>query len=304
MTVAISVVTPTYDRAATLPRLYESLLAQTMPDFEWVVVDDGSTDGTGDLVRGWQGEAPFSIAYHRQSNEGKHAAVNRGVERARGELCAVMDSDDWYVPQALERMLRHWREIPSDRRGGFANVEGLCADPDGALVGDRFPAPIFDSTTFEIAVVHGVRGDTIGMYRRDVLLDHPFPEDLGWHVTPALVWNRISARYRTRFVDEVWARKEYLAEGLTDRKPELRLRFAGAFALYWREFAAMPRPMPRRERVRAHANYVRYSLWDRVPLADQLRRSPALPLTLATWPLGAGLWLRDRLRARAREARS
>lgn len=298
MSVAISVVTPTYERAATLPRLYESLLAQTMRDFEWVVVDDGSSDETGELVRGWQHEAPFRIVYDWQPNAGKHAAVNRGVAQATGGFCAVMDSDDWYVPAALERMLHHWNAIPADRRAGFANVEGLCADPDGALVGDRFPAEVFDSTTFEIEVVHGVGGDKIGMYRRDVLLEHPFPEDMGWHVTPALVWNRIAARYRSRFVDEVWAYKEYLAEGLTGRETELRLRFAAAQLVYWREFAAMPRPMPVRARVRANANYVRYSLWERVPLREQLRRSPAWALTVATWPLGALLHARDRRRAR------
>jgi hypothetical protein len=127
-----------------------------------------------------------------------------------------------------------------------------------------------------------------------VLLDHPFPEDLGWHITPALVWNRVAARYSSRFANEVWAHKEYLAEGLTGRETELRLRFAAAQLIYWKEFAAMPRPMPLAARVRAHANYVRYSLWEGVSPAGQLRRSPSRPWTVATWPLGALLHLRDR----------
>lgn len=293
----VSVVTATYQRAGTLPRLWASLLAQDAADLEWVIVDDGSTDGTAEVVREWQGDAPFPIKYLWQRNQGKHVAVNRGVEAASGEFCAVMDSDDWYVPGALASMLSHWEAIPTGQRDQFANIEGLCADPEGAVIGDRFPRAVFDSNAFEIHVNHGVAGDKVGMYRRDVLLAHPFPEDLGWHVSPALVWNRIAARYSTRFVDEVWAYKEYLSEGLSARETELRLRFAAAELLYWRELAGMPRPMPMREKLRAHANYVRYSLLERRSLRTQFRLSPDQSLTALAWPVGFLLSRRDRLRA-------
>jgi glycosyltransferase involved in cell wall biosynthesis len=294
----ISVVTPTYQRADTLPRLYESLLAQGFRDFDWIVIDDGSSDGTESLVRGWVDKAPFSIEYVWQENQGKHAAVNRGVERAGGEFCALMDSDDWYAPDALTRMAECWDDIPAARRKEFANVEGLCADPDGEVIGDRFPRSVTDSNAFEIAVVHDVKGDKIGMYRREVLLAHPFPEDLGWHVTPALVWNRIAARWSGRFVNEIWAFKEYLSEGLSGRETELRLRFPEPEVLFWREFAGMPRPMPRTARIRAHANYFRHALLVGMPVRQILAESPAPALTLTVAPLGALLYARDRRRGR------
>ncbi|HYH62974.1 MAG TPA: glycosyltransferase family 2 protein [Solirubrobacterales bacterium] len=294
----MSVVTATYQRAGTLPRLWDSLLAQDAVDLEWVVVDDGSTDGTVELIRAWQEEAPFPVIYEWQRNQGKHAAINRGVEAASGEFCAVMDSDDWYVPGALASMLAHWRAIPAGMQDQFASVEGLSAEPGGELVGDRFPQPTFDSNTFEIDAVHGVQGDTMGMYRRDVLLAHPFPEDLGWHISPALVWNRIAARYSTRFVNEIWAYKEYLPEGLSERDTELRLRYAAAQLLYWREFAAMPRPMPLRAKLRAHANYVRYSLVEKKTLREQFEDSPSRRWTALAWVIGALLLTRDRVRVR------
>lgn len=291
---SVSVVTPTYQRAATLPRLHESLLDQGLPDMEWVIVDDGSSDGTAEIVRRWQRDAPFPIRYLWQRNQGKHAALNRGFEAATGSFCAVMDSDDWYAPRALASMLAHWRSIPIERRQEYANVEGLCAVEGGEVIGGRLPRSVFDSNTFELEVVHGVEGDKIGMYRRDVLLAHPFPEDLGWHVQPALVWNRIAARYSTRFVDEIWAYKEYLEEGLSAHEDELRVRYAAAQLTFWREFAAMPRPMPRRTLLRAHANYVRYSLLEGKPLREQLARSPARRWTIVAWPIGVMLSRRDR----------
>lgn len=294
MSAQVSVVTPTYQRVDTLPRLYESLRAQSFTDFEWVVVDDGSDDGSGELVRGWIGEAPFEIEYHWQPNAGKHAAVNRGVERAGGTYCALMDSDDWYAPTGLERMVATWDSIPVDRRLSFASVEGLCADQHGAIVGDRFPQPRIDSDTFEIETVHGVFGDKIGMHRLEVLREFPFPEDLGWHVTPAVVWNRIAARFSARFVDEVWACKEYLAEGLSGRDTELRLTFPQAQLVYWDEFAAMPRRMRRGARFRANANRARYLLLTGAGARRIVRGSPTPGWALAAAPAGILLYLRDR----------
>jgi glycosyltransferase involved in cell wall biosynthesis len=293
--VTISVLTAAYERAATLPRLYQSLARQSLRDFEWVIVDDGSSDATGELVRSLRAEAEFPIEYVRQENQGKHAAINRAVERARGEFCAIIDSDDWYGPNALRGMLSCWESIPAERRDEYADVEGLRVDPDGALVCDRYPSDVFDSNAFELIALHEVCGDKIGMFRRDVLLEFPFPEDIGWHVTPALVWNRIAARYSTRYVNEVWASTDYRAGGLTDRETELRLRFAASQLTYWREYAEMRRPMRRKSRLRAHANYVRYSLLDRVGLRQLLGASPdALWTALALAP-GLFLHLRDRL---------
>lgn len=292
----ISVITATYQRAGTLPRLYESLKKQTMRNFEWVVVDDGSTDGTAEVIRPWLEDGDVPIDYSHQENQGKHAAVNRAVEGSRGEFCAMIDSDDWYAPEALERMLNRWESIPPQRRGEFADVEGLRTDEKGELICDVYPTDVFDTDAFELEALHGVEGDKIGMYRRDVLLEFPFPEDLGWHVTPALVWNRIAARYGTRCVNEIWAYTDYRPGGLTDRETELRLRFPQAQLLYWSEFATMPKRMRRKARLRAHANCVRYSLLTGIGLGRQLAESPDRKWTAAAILPGLLLYRRDRRR--------
>lgn len=296
MSKRVSVLTPTYQRAHTLPRLYASLKAQTFTDFEWLVIDDGSDDGTEALVRGWIEEGGLEIDYFWQPNGGKHVAVNSGVERAGGEYCALMDSDDWYAPNALERMIATWESIPAERRQGFASVEGLCADQHGGLIGGHLPAPELDSDTFEIEAHLGFFGDKIGMHRRAVLREYPFPDDLGWHVTPAVVWNRIAARFQSRFVNEIWAYKEYLDEGLSARDTELRLRFPEAQLIYWDEFAAMPRRMKPMARYRANANRIRYLLLSGGGAAEILGGSRTRAWALMAVPAGAILYLGDRRR--------
>jgi glycosyltransferase involved in cell wall biosynthesis len=296
--VTVSVVTSTYQREGTLPRLYESLRRQSFRDFEWVVVDDGSSDGSGELIHRWAGEAEFPIVYHWQENRGMGIGRNRAIERASGEYCALIDSDDWYLPHALERMVATWEGIPAERRAGFANVEGLRVDAEGELVLDRYPADVFDSNYFELRALHGVEGDSIGMYRREVLSAHPFPEDLGWHVTPAITWNRIASRYETRFVNEIWAGTDYQPGGLSSHDTELRLRFRRAQLAYWSEYAAMPKRMTRKNRLRANANYVRYSLLCGVGPRRFLAGIPdRLWTPIAALP-GVALFVRDRLRLR------
>jgi glycosyltransferase involved in cell wall biosynthesis len=292
--VRVSVVTSTYQRVDTLPRLYESLREQTFGDFEWVLVDDGSDDGSEQLVAGWQREAPFPITYHWQENAGMGIGRNRAIERARGEYCALIDSDDWYLPQALERMIANWEAIPAERRRAFANLEGLRVDTDGELVVERFPADVYDSNYFELRALRGIRGDTVGMYRSEVLKAFPFPEDLGWHVTPAITWNRIAARYSTRFVNEIWAGTDYQPSGLSNRDTELRLKFRRAQLAYWSEYAAMPKRMKVKNRMRANANYVRYSLLCGSGLLGLVREAPDPLWTALAAPAGLALYLRDR----------
>src|SRR5260370_21551906 len=144
-----TVFTPTYNRASTLPRVYESLKAQTFRDFEWLIVDDGSADNTREVVEKWQGEAAFPVRYIYQRNQGKPAAYNRAVQEARGELFLFIDSDDACFPQALERLKFHWDNIPAERRAKFSAVTVLCEDQHGQLCGEGFPHDGLDSDSGE-----------------------------------------------------------------------------------------------------------------------------------------------------------
>ena len=136
----ISVFTPTYNRAHLLPRCYESLCRQTSDAFEWIIVDDGSTDDTTDIVQGFMtvitekdktiiGIAKnhtFRITYQRQPNGGKHRAINRGVNLAQGELFLILDSDDYLTDDAIQQVVDHYLPIADNKRcGGLGAMKGV-----------------------------------------------------------------------------------------------------------------------------------------------------------------------------------
>jgi glycosyltransferase involved in cell wall biosynthesis len=196
-----TVFTPTYNRAHTLPRVYESLRAQTLRDFEWLVIDDGSTDGTAQLFEKWNAEANFPLRYARQQHQGKHVAFNRGVEQAQGELFLNLDSDDACVPHALERFKHHWDAIPKKQRLQFSAVTALCVDQHGKLIGTTFPRDATDSDSLEIRYKFRVKGEKWGFHRTSVLRQFPFPV-LGGYVPESIVWAAIARKFKTRFVNE------------------------------------------------------------------------------------------------------
>jgi len=167
-------------------------------DFEWLVVDDGSADDTRALVERWQGEASFPIRYRYQDNRGKHVAINHAVRLAAAPYLVILDSDDSCLPGALAELLAAWSGLPPE----WGVVTFLCQDQGGRLVGTPFPAATFDSTYYEMVVVHGMRGDKWECYRTAVLREFPFPEELRESAVPeGIILGRIGTRYLTRYVN-------------------------------------------------------------------------------------------------------
>jgi len=200
-----TVFTPTHNRAHTLKRVYDSLSTQTLRDFEWLVVDDGSTDNTSELISDWVTAADFPIRYFLQNHSGKHIAHNLAVQEARGLFFLIFDSDDSCLPNALERMLYHWNSIPDCDRSAFSGVIGLCADQHGQIVGDRFPFAPFDYGLLERKFVYGLRGEKWGAVLTEIARRFPFPEIRGTSFIPeGVIWFQIANIYKSRGVNEVF----------------------------------------------------------------------------------------------------
>lgn len=197
-----TIFTPTYNRQATLERLFRSLERQSRSDFEWLVIDDGSIDATCDLIERLSREASFPVRYFHQQNAGKHAAFNRGVAEARGELFLNIDSDDELTPDALDVLHEAWLAIPEEQRSEFTGVTARCVDQNGEIVGaERLASPL-DTDSATATFVLKMSGERIGFHRTDVLRRYPFPVDLPTRFIPeGRVWLAIAREFRTRFIE-------------------------------------------------------------------------------------------------------
>jgi glycosyltransferase involved in cell wall biosynthesis len=291
-----TVFTPTYDLAHTLPRAYESLQAQTFKDFEWLIIDDESTDDTEDVVRPWLTESEFPIRYVRQPNVGKHISTNRASDLASGELLGVLDADDWYAPQALERFLYHWESIPADRRHEFAGVVALCADPSGQIIGAPFPEPVMDSDYLEMQFKYRVSGDKVGVARTEIHRQFKYPElEYGGWVQDTIVYNRMARHYKARLFNEVLMFKEYQAGGMSAVGGIARTKSPRSAQLYYRELIEMRSSLPRLLLFRYHANYARFGFHAREGISGSRTGAASFAWWAASVPVGLGLYLRDRL---------
>lgn len=254
-----TVFTATYNRRNLLVHVYDSLCMQTHKDFEWLIVDDGSTDETDDLVAQLSTEKKLEIVYLRQENRGKHVAFNRGVEVARGELFLPLDSDDTCVPTTLECLLRRWDEIPLDLRSAFSGVTCLCADEDGRLIGSRFPQDVVDAWPLEFCSKFRITGEKWGFQRTDILRKFPFPENPGERFVPeGLIWNRIARHYKMRYVNEVLRIYKALPDGLSSSSVRLRADSPISTCAYYWEKSELK--LPPGVRARALINYNRFYL--------------------------------------------
>lgn len=251
----LTVFTPTYNRAYRLNALYESLQKQTCKDFEWLIIDDGSTDNTEELAKEWIKEETFPVSYFKQPNGGKHRAINRGVQKAKGELFFIVDSDDILPEHSVERILFHYSKI-RDRKE-FGGLCGLKAYYDGKMVGENNDFGVVDCTNFEIDYKYHVKGDMSEVFRTTVLKEFPFPEIEGEKFCPEiLVWNRISTKYIIRYFSEKVYLCEYLADGLTSKITKIRMQSPVASCMTY--YDMINAPIPFWAKVRASLNYWRF----------------------------------------------
>ena len=285
----ITVFTPSYNRAYILPKLYESLQQQTCRDFEWLIVDDGSTDNTEELVSPWLLEDSFPIRYIKQENKGKHVAINRGVAEAQGKLFLTVDSDDHLTCDAIQILCGKFADIADD--ASFAGISGIRVDFNGKRIGDSLPVDVLDCTALELRLKYGIQGDMAEAYKTAVLKAFPFPEIPGEKFcSEALIWNRIAQQYKLRFINSGYYRCEYLSDGLTAKITKVRRNSPQASLIYYSELYSFDIPVM--QRIKAAINYWRFAPCDRrASLSDKTRKIGWV--TLLFFPLGFAYYLLD-----------
>ena len=240
----LTVFTPTYNRRELLIRAYESLKRQTVKDFEWLIVDDGSTDRTDDEVKKWIEEGLVPIRYHYRENGGKMRAHNTGVSLARGELFMCLDSDDYLTDTAVSDMITAYDNASSVNDtnkpvGGVVAHKGCT--PEKLLGSSDFPD--VDISTLYGLYLKGFSGETTLMYRTDILRRFPFPETEGEKYVPEdYIYDKIDEVCVLAVLPRIVTVCEIVGGGYTDSVKKLKRENVNAFYLYYEQRAFITPP--------------------------------------------------------------
>ncbi|MDO6737540.1 glycosyltransferase family A protein [Wenyingzhuangia sp. 2_MG-2023] len=207
----ITVFVPTYNRAKLLPKLLSSLNEQDYKQFELLVVDDGSTDNTKELIEQWILKNAFKINYVYQENSGKHVAYNKAISRVCTELFLELDSDDYLTDDALSTIIYTWdTKCNKDR---IANIQYLCKYKDDRIIGTKFPKTI--SNNYEIRQVDKVKGDKGIVYVSARLKEFTLPYFKNESVVYSILHNRVSRKYEVYCLNKALKVVEYLDSGIS-----------------------------------------------------------------------------------------
>lgn len=251
----ITVFTPVYNRANIINKLYESLKQQTCLDFEWLLVNDGSSDNIDEVVESFIKEDILNIRYYSQENGGKHRAINKGVQLANGDLFFIVDSDDTLKVNALQLLNFYYQQVKDD--DAFAGVSGYRCDTKGHSVYNFRVQKIYDCTSIEYAYKFNQIGGLAEAFKTNVLRQYPFPDYPGEKFcAESLVWNRIAQKYKLRiFPDDIYV-WNYLSDGLTSGSIRNRMKSPTYAITIYSELTKYNIPLGRK--IRAAINFWRF----------------------------------------------
>lgn len=232
----VTVFTPTYNRAYIIERLYRSLQYQSCMDFEWLVVDDGSTDNTQSLFARWQKEEKnFPIRYVKQKNGGKHRAINHGLDLAEGELFFSVDSDDYLTEDAVEKIIKWEAALPHGKK--YCGVAGNLGTAPDQTPNHIFQEPFIDGSALQRYGI--IDGERAMVFYTAVHRKYKYPTFAGENfMTEAVAWNRMAGDgYKIRFFNDIIWIYEYRDDGLTMKGSRLFLENPKGYGLWLKEKA-------------------------------------------------------------------
>lgn len=286
----VTVLTPTFNREGVLQSLWDSLQKQTVKDFEWLVVDDGSTDGTKNLITQLQENSDFPIRYIYKSNGGKHTALNVGIQTICSELTFIVDSDDCVTDDAVESILKiHPKYRSQNNICGYAF---LRAFPDGKVNGKKFDVDEKIGSYIDVRV----NGDDTGADKAEVFKTHclkefPFPEYPNEKfLGEDLVWVRMARKYQMVHINKAIYIGNYLEDGLTNNRRKHNI--ASPIGCMHRAEEFMESDLKTRYRIKGGLQYIVYGRFAGVKICDLIRKSRHKILATVCIPGGLLLYAR------------
>ena len=307
-----TIFTSAFNASLTLHRVFESLSRQTLREFEWLVVDDGSVDGTAEMVSNWQANSPFPIRLERQEHSGTAASFNRAISLARGALFFQIDHDDGCVPEALEKLWEAWQAIPEGTRAEYAGLYVRSCDEEGRPNGPGFSAPWRDATFHEQYYKFRVREDQRPCWNSSVIRQFPAPIVKGFSgwFPEGYTHARVGRVHKARWMNEILyvyyqndsSRTSLAGKGRTfPHWPGLRVQHRDRLAFDARWFRYAPLQFYRQA-----VAYAKFSFRQGLSPAAQwgeMKTSFGRAIWLTALPMGFSLNLMDRARDRRRAQR-
>lgn len=225
----LTVFTPTYNRAYILTQCYNSLVNQTNNDFIWLIVDDGSTDDTEDLVNKFISEGKIEITYIFQNNGGKYKAINNAIKNCKTELFSFLDSDDYYKNDTVEQFLVNWETIKND--SSVAGIVARRCNKEGKIVGSQNIIKDGLINFSNLRFKWNFYGDTCRMYRTNILKKCLYPELDVKFIPENVMLGKIDEKYNVLFLNKALSVSEYLEDGYTKSYKNLLYRYPYSYLL-------------------------------------------------------------------------
>lgn len=223
----LTIFTPTFNRAKKLKRLYDSLLSQSVENFEWLIIDDGSTDDTNAIVKEFSTNK-FPIRYYKKENGGKHTAYNLALEHARGEFILCVDSDDWLANNAVRMIMQ---KLSKENTNILMSYK---SDQNGKLLSKPFPSNINRAGILELSYFYQCTGEFTLIFRTEYARNYPFPVYEGERfITESVVYDRMFVSEKAVLLPAIITVCEYQSDGLTSNLNEIMKKNPAGYCIYF-----------------------------------------------------------------------
>lgn len=267
----LTIITPTYNREGGIERLWKSLISQTNKNFDWLVVDDGSTDNTGELIERLKHESDFLIRYVYKSNGGKHTALNMGIKTIESDLTFIVDSDDYLTEDAVDSIIEiHKKYQGQNEICGYVFLRGF---PDGKVNGKQFISDEMIGSYIDVRInSHDTHSDKAEVFYTRCLKEFPFPEYPGEKfLGEDIVWVRMGRKYQMVHINKVIYVGNYLEGGLTTNRRKHNI--ASPVGCMHRAEEFLESDIDIRYRIKAALQYIVYGKFAGITIRDLLKNA-------------------------------
>lgn len=283
----ITIFTPSYNRAYKLSQLYNSLVRQTSKQFIWLIVDDGSTDNTENIIKQCIQENEIKIEYYKQENQGKMIAHNKGVEKCKTELFVCVDSDDYLKEETVETILETYKEIKDNEK--CIGIVSNKIYENGQLVGTKLPSTIKYSTLYDLYEKYKYKGDTMLIFKTDIIKKYEFPKIDGEKFIPeTYLYDKLDSEGKLYLLNEGLYVCEYLEDGYTKNIVSIIKNNPKGYVLCYKQRMCIAKGI--KEKIKSASKYALGNI-----LAKEkgyIKKSPKKIITIISIPLAYLIYIK------------